>query len=35
MVCRLMKMEKNIRGTGYMVFNWFKWEKDEKEMLRI
>ena len=26
---------KNIRGTGRMVFNWFKWEKDGKEIPKI
>lgn len=26
---------KNIRGTGKMVFNWFQWEKDGKEMPKI
>lgn len=26
---------KNIRGTGHMVFNWFKWEKDGKEIPKI
>lgn len=32
---RLMRMAKNIRGTGHMVFNWFKWEKDGKEIPKI
>nr|DAU82065.1 MAG TPA: adenine specific DNA methyltransferase [Caudoviricetes sp.] len=27
--------EKNIRGTGKMVFNWFQWEKDGKEIPKI
>lgn len=26
---------KAIRGTGHMVFNWFKWEKDGKEIPKI
>lgn len=26
---------KNIRGTGRMVFNWFEWEKDGKEVPKI
>lgn len=26
---------KNIRGTGHMVFNWFAWEKDGKEIPKI
>jgi site-specific DNA-methyltransferase (adenine-specific) len=26
---------KNIRGTGHMVFNWFAWEKDDKEIPKI
>lgn len=26
---------KNIRSTGHMVFNWFKWEKDGKEIPKI
>ena len=26
---------KNIQGTGHMVFNWFKWEKDSKEIPKI
>lgn len=26
---------KTIRGTGHMVFNWFKWEKDGKEIPKI
>ena len=26
---------KNIRGTGRMVFNWFSWEKDGKEIPKI
>lgn len=26
---------KNIRGTGHMVFNWFSWEKDGKNIPKI
>ena len=26
---------KTIRGTGHMVFNWFEWEKDGKEIPKI
>ena len=26
---------KNIRGTGKMVFNWFNWEKDSKDIPKI
>ena len=26
---------KNIRGTGHMVFNWFKWKKDTKDIPKI
>lgn len=26
---------KNIRGTGHMIFNWFKWERDGKEIPKI
>ena len=26
---------KNIRGTGRMIFNWFKWEKDGKDVPKI
>lgn len=26
---------KNIRGTGHMVFNWFNWEKDGKDIPKI
>ena len=26
---------KNIRGTGKMVFNWFEWQKDGKEIPKI
>lgn len=26
---------KTIRGTGHMVFNWFSWEKDGKEIPKI
>lgn len=26
---------KTIRGTGKMIFNWFEWEKDGKEIPKI
>lgn len=26
---------KNIRGTGHMVFDWFKWERDGKDIPKI
>jgi site-specific DNA-methyltransferase (adenine-specific) len=26
---------KNIEGTGHMVFNWFAWETDEKDVPKI
>lgn len=26
---------KNIRGTGRMIFNWFEWKKDSKEIPKI
>lgn len=26
---------KNIRGTGHMIFNWFTWERDGKEIPKI
>lgn len=26
---------KNIQGTGHMIFNWFKWERDGKEIPKI
>ena len=26
---------KNIRGTGKMIFNWFNWQKDGKEVPKI
>lgn len=26
---------KTIRGTGHMVFNWFSWEKDGREIPKI
>ncbi|MCD7724910.1 MAG: site-specific DNA-methyltransferase [Clostridiales bacterium] len=26
---------KNIRGTGHMIFNWFNWEKDSKDIPKI
>lgn len=29
------KNGKNIPGTGHMVFNWFNWEKDGKEIPKI
>lgn len=29
------KNGKNIRGTGKMIFNWFEWEKDGKEIPKI
>ena len=29
------KNGKNIRGTGHMVFNWFNWEKDGKDIPKI
>ena len=25
----------NIRGTGHMIFNWFKWERDKKDIPKI
>lgn len=29
------KNGKNIRGTGHMIFNWFAWERDGKEIPKI
>lgn len=26
---------KNIRGTGHMVFNWFNWEKDGRDVQKV
>lgn len=26
---------KNVRGTGHMIFNWFTWERDGKEIPKI
>lgn len=26
---------KNIRGTGHMIFNWFEWERDGKDIPKI
>lgn len=26
---------KNIRGTGHMIFNWFNWERDSKDIPKI
>ena len=33
--CQQDENGKNIRGTGRMVFNWFTWEKDGKEIPKI
>ena len=33
--CKQDENGKNIRGTGHMVFNWFTWEKDGKEIPKI
>lgn len=33
--CQVDENGKNIRGTGRMVFNWFTWEKDSKEIPKI
>lgn len=33
--CQQDENGKNIRGTGHMVFNWFTWEKDGKEIPKI
>lgn len=33
--CQQDENGKNIRGTGHMIFNWFPWEKDGKEIPKI
>lgn len=33
--CQRDKNGKNIVGTGHMVFNWFEWEKDGKDIPKI
>ena len=33
--CQFDENGKAIRGTGHMVFNWFTWEKDGKEIPKI
>lgn len=33
--CQTDENGKNIRGTGRMVFNWFEWEKDGKDIPKI
>lgn len=33
--CQQDENGKNIRGTGRMIFNWFAWEKDGKEIPKI
>ena len=33
--CQQDENGKNIRGTGRMIFNWFTWEKDGKEIPKI
>ena len=33
--CQTDENGKNIRGTGHMIFNWFTWEKDGKEIPKI
>lgn len=33
--CQIDEEGKNIRGTGHMVFNWFNWEKDAKDIPKI
>lgn len=33
--CKQDENGKNIRGTGHMVFNWFPWEKDGKDIPKI
>ena len=33
--CQQDENGKNIRGTGHMVFNWFTWEKDGKDIPKI
>ena len=35
MDCKWTRTEKNIRGTGHMVFNWLTWEKDGKDIPKI
>ena len=33
--CQQDENGKNIRGTGHMIFNWFNWEKDGKDIPKI
>ena len=33
--CKQDENGKNIRGTGHMIFNWFKWERDGKDIPKI
>ncbi len=33
--CQTDENGKTIRGTGHMVFNWFAWEKDGKDIPKI
>ena len=33
--CQMDENGKNIRGTGKMIFNWFPWEKDGKDIPKI
>lgn len=33
--CQVDENGKNIRGTGHMVFDWFQWEKDGKDIPKI
>lgn len=33
--CQQDENGKNIRGTGHMVFDWFKWEKDGKDIPKV
>ncbi len=33
--CQTDENGKNIRGTGHMVFNWFNWERDGKDIPKI
>ena len=33
--CQTDESGKTIRGTGHMVFNWFDWEKDGKDVPKI
>ena len=33
--CQQDENGKNIRGTGRMIFNWFNWEKDGKDIPKI